>query len=98
MPAKSSAERFLASLEADAPPAGCSPPLEALWRSAKDQWDAAHALVQADSTADAAWVHAHLHRIEGDLSNASYWYRRAGRPDCGDPIAKERAAIAAALA
>lgn len=44
-------------------------------------WQAAHDLVQDDSTWQAAWVHAHIHRIEGDLPNARYWYRRAGKPE-----------------
>jgi len=88
---------FDASLAADAPPPEYSVPLQALWRAARGEWDEAHALAQSDESADAAWVHAHLHRIEGDLSNAAYWYRRAGRPDCGDPLEAERAAIAKAL-
>jgi hypothetical protein len=45
----------------------------------KDNWDRAHRLVQDEGTSDAAWVHAYLHRVEGDLSNAAYWYRRAGK-------------------
>ena len=50
-----------------------------------------------DESADAAWVHAHLHRIEGDLTNAGYWYRRAGKPEHAGPLAAERAELAAAL-
>jgi hypothetical protein len=89
---------FNASLEADAPPPGLAPPLRALWHAARGGWNAAHAIAQAregDPAHD--WVHAHLHRVEGDLGNAGYWYRRAGRPVAqGDPGA-ERDAIAAAL-
>lgn len=55
-------------------------PLRALWQDAAGQWDAAHRTVQDDDSADAAWVHAYLHRKEGDISNAGYWYARAGRP------------------
>jgi hypothetical protein len=47
-----------------------------LWWAAKDDWDAAHNIVMAHEDADCAWVHAHLHRVEGDLDNARYWYRR----------------------
>ena len=54
------------------------PPLAALWWAAKGNWDEAHKIVQDEETADAAWVHAYLHRVEGDLGNAGYWYRRAG--------------------
>ncbi|HEX2216555.1 MAG TPA: hypothetical protein VHG27_07700 [Xanthobacteraceae bacterium] len=61
------------------PPAAAAAPLQALWFAAKGEWDRAHALVQDDDGIDAAWVHAYLHRVEGDLPNAGYWYRRAGR-------------------
>ena len=52
----------------------------ALGLVAAGDWDGAHALVQDDPSPEAAWVHAHLHRVEGDLTNAGYWYRRAGKP------------------
>ena len=55
-------------------------PLKALWEAGRGQWDAAHAIVQDDPGQDAAWVHALVHRQEGDLGNAGYWYRRAGKP------------------
>jgi hypothetical protein len=54
--------------------------LTALFLDARGDWDGAHAAAQADPGADGAWVHAFLHRKEGDRSNAGYWYRRAGRP------------------
>ena len=59
--------------------------LLALWQDARGDWAAAHESAQRDGTADGAWVHAYLHRREGDLGNAGYWYRRAGRPPpkCG---------------
>ena len=69
----------------------------AIERLAGGDWDGAHALVQDDSSPEAAWVHAHLHRVEGDLSNAAYWYRRAGRPVATGALDEERAEIAAAL-
>jgi hypothetical protein len=71
---------FKSSLSGAAPAPGLDAPLAALWWAAKSGWDKAHKLVQDESTADAAWVHAYLHRVEGDLSNAGYWYRRAGKP------------------
>jgi hypothetical protein len=71
---------------------------DALSRLAAGDWDGAHVLVQDDPSADAAWVHAHLHRVEGDLSNAGYWYRRAGRPVATGSLEEERRAIQQALA
>ena len=61
------------------PPAEASSPLAALWHVAKGDWHKAHQIVQDDEGAEAAWVHAHLHRVEGDESNAGYWYARAGK-------------------
>jgi len=90
-------EAFRDSLRSEAPPAGLSQALQALWREAKGDWPAAHRLAQAEDDAAGAWVHAYLHRVEGDLANAGYWYRRAGRPVCTQPLAEEWAAIAAAL-
>ena len=60
-------------------------------------WDGAHAIVQDDPSADAAWIHAHLHRVEGDLANAAYWYRRAGRPVPTSSLEDERDEIAREL-
>jgi hypothetical protein len=77
------------------PPA--APLLRALWHGLRGEWDMAHAIAQADEGADAAWVHAWLHRIEGDSFNANYWYRRAGRPMPGGDTAAEGEAIARAL-
>ncbi len=76
-------DAFLDSLSASGPPA-LSPPLRALWFDAKGDWNAAHKCVDDKADTDSMWVHAYLHRKEGDLSNAFYWYRRAGRePHCG---------------
>ena len=71
---------FEESLKHDAPPAALSLALKALWHDARGDWDEAHRLAQQKDDADGAWVHAYLHRKEGDPSNAAYWYRRAGRP------------------
>ena len=79
------------------PPPGLSPALAALWHLARDEWDAAHNLAQSDHSRDGAWVHAHLHRVEGDLANAGYWYRRADRPPSKAPLADEWEEIATSL-
>lgn len=91
-------DEFRASLDAESPPEGLSKPVQALWHAARNEWDAAHRLAQDDGTADGAWVHAYLHRLEGDLSNARHWYGRAGRPVSDAEPAAEWAEIVAALA
>ena len=74
------------------------PPLvRALWHDAIGDWNQAHAVAQDVETADGAWVHAYLHRKEGDLGNAGYWYRRAGKPPATGPLEAEWRQIAAAL-
>jgi hypothetical protein len=88
---------FRASTPAAAPPAGLTPPLAALWWAAKDEWDTAHKFAQDDEGRDAAWVHAYLHRVEGDLPNARYWYGVAGKPPAAGALDAEWAEIAAAL-
>ena len=86
-----------ASLANAGPDAALSPPLSALWWAAKGNWDAAHKIVMDESGKDAAWVHAYLHRVEGDLGNAGYWYRQAGQPVAKDSLEAEWARIVAAL-
>jgi hypothetical protein len=88
---------FRQSLAAPAPPAGLTPALEALWRDAKGDFDRAHDLAQRDEGGAGDWVHAYLHRKEGDAGNAAYWYRRARRPVCREPLDREWEAIAEAL-
>src|SRR5215470_14937218 len=88
---------YVASLDSAAPAPDLSAPLEALWWAAKGDWDRAHKLVQDEDGRDAAWVHAYLHRVEGDLDNAGYWYRRAGRPTASSSLESEWDEIAAAL-
>ena len=80
-----------------APESGLAPPLAALWWAAKGDWDAAHKIVQDESDANSAWVHAYLHRVESDLSNASYWYRQAGQPVAKDSLQAEWERIASVL-
>jgi hypothetical protein len=88
---------FKFSLEGAAPAPQWDAPLAALWWAASDQWDRAHRIVQDEPTADAAWVHAYLHRVEGDLGNAAYWYRRAARPVASGTLEEEWEAIVSAL-
>jgi hypothetical protein len=88
---------FRVSLSGTAPVSGLEPPLAALWWAAKGQWDAAHKIVQDEDTVDAAWVHAYLHRVEGDLGNAGYWYRQAGQPVAKDSLEAEWERIVSAL-
>ena len=88
---------FKASLSDAARPPKLSPPLTALWWAAKGKWDDAHKIVMHEETAEAAWVHAYLHRVEGDLPNAGYWYRTAGKPAAAGALEAEWDAITAAL-
>jgi hypothetical protein len=73
------AAEFRESLKEKTPPAGLSPALQALWWDGKGNWERAHESAQQDEGAEGAWVHAYLHRKEGDVPNAQYWYRRAER-------------------
>jgi hypothetical protein len=88
---------FRTSLSGAAPAPDFAAPLAALWWAAKGQWDDAHKLVQDEETADAAWVHAYLHRVEGDVGNAGYWYRQAGQPVAKGPVETEWERIVSAL-
>lgn len=79
--------------------AGMSGALQALWHDGRGNWDAAHDCAQEDHSRDGSWVHAYLHRKEGDEGNAGYWYARAGRsmPAKGVTLEAEWAAIAREL-
>jgi hypothetical protein len=88
---------FKRSLERETPPDGAVPALAALWWIKKGEWDRAHEIVMNDDSGDAAWVHALLHRIEGDQSNAGYWYRQARKPTATGTTDAEWEAIAGAL-
>ena len=76
-------DEFRQSLTATEPPAGLTHALAGLWWDAKGDWTRAHESAQQDEGVEGAWVHAYLHRKEGDQSNAAYWYRRAGNPCAG---------------
>lgn len=72
-------QEFKNSLQQTIPPGGLSPHLEALWFDAKGKWHEAHTVAQDIETTDGWWIHAYLHRKEGDEGNARYWYARAGK-------------------
>lgn len=81
-----------------APAAPAMPALAALWWAGRDEWARAHEVAQGgEGQPDCDWVHAYLHRVEGDLENAAYWYRRAGRPAATDDLGREWSAIATEL-
>jgi hypothetical protein len=79
------------------PPAGLTPALAALWWDAKGDWERAHALIMDEEGRDCAWVHAYMHRREGDLDNAGYWYAKAGKAAPVEQPDDEWNSIAAAL-
>ena len=87
---------FLTSLN-DAAPPPVGEALRALWHDARGDWDAAHRVAQDVDDDAGSWVHAYLHRKEGDRANAAYWYRRAGKPVETGPLEAEWKAIVAAL-
>jgi hypothetical protein len=90
-------ETFKTFLSQQDAPAGVNPVVEGLWWDAKGDWDKAHECAQAQDDRDGAWLHAYLHRKEGDAENAAYWYRRAGKPVATGPLAREWEAIARVL-
>ena len=88
---------FRRSISDDNPPADLSRPLLALWLDARGDWTAAHEAAQEIKDSTGAWIHAYLHRKEGDLGNAGYWYHRAGKPECRAALVDEWAEIVSAL-
>ena len=87
---------FRSTLKSHTPPA-VTPALVALWHDAKGDWNAAHDAAQEIADSTGAWVHAYLHRKEGDAGNAAYWYRRAGQPVCRVTLDAEWDAIVTTL-
>ena len=86
-------QEFRDSVLKDQPPADLNFALSGLWWDAKGDWTRAHECAQQVEDSAGAWVHAYLHRKEGDQSNAAYWYRRAGKPVCREPLETEWLAI-----
>ena len=90
-------EKFRRSLNDHNPPAGLTLQLTALWWDAKENWAEAHEAAQRDEGPQGSWVHAYLHRKEGDATNAAYWYQRAGKPVSRRSLEEEWIEIARAL-
>lgn len=90
-------EEFRMSLSGEEPPAEVGAALTGLWWDAKGDWARAHESAQTDQSPDGAWVHAYLHRKEGDDANAGYWYLRAGKTPAHGPLEQEWLEIACAL-
>ena len=88
---------FKRSLRKAKPPPALPPALAALWWTARGEWQRAHSLVMDDPGGDCAWVHAYLHRVEGDLANARYWYQKAAKSPASNALQAEWTAIVSAL-
>jgi hypothetical protein len=88
---------FRESLSAERPPEGVPKLLQALWYDARGEWQKAHEIAQDIGNEDGSWVHAYLHRKEGDHGNAAYWYRQAGKPISRQSLADEWSLIAGEL-
>jgi len=90
-------QNFRKSLAGSSPPPNLNHALAGLWWDAKGDWTRAHESAQQDEGSAGAWVHAYLHRKEGDASNAAYWYQRAGKPLARGSLEAEWEAITAVL-
>ncbi|MFP4090827.1 MAG: hypothetical protein ACLFUB_11845 [Cyclobacteriaceae bacterium] len=90
-------EEFGQSLKQKKPPAQLPPLLKAMWYDAQQDWDKAHDIAQDIDNREGAWVHAYLHRKEGDAFNAGYWYRRADKPPFEGSLQQEWEQIVKAL-
>jgi hypothetical protein len=88
---------FIRSTSEAKPPSGLSPALLALWHDKKGDWHASHEVAQEIKDSTGSWIHAYLHRKEGDSGNAAYWYRRANKPDSSASLDAEWEEIAADL-
>ena len=86
-------EEFKSSLAQDAPPQHFSETLKALWYDGKENWEASHNIAQEIHSDDGSWIHAYLHRKEGDLGNAAYWYSKAKKPVCKRSLKDEWEAL-----
>lgn len=86
-------DNFVSSLSQKSPPQAASPILCALWLDRQGQWEEAHEIVQDMDSLMAAAVHAYLHRKEGDIWNANYWYRNAGRKPFNGSLEEEWQAL-----
>ena len=90
-------EEFRKTLSDSSPPPSLTPLLRALWHDERGQWDEAHRVAQDIDSPEGAWVHAYLHRKEGDEANAAYWYRRAQQPIARNSLESEWESLVHAL-
>lgn len=90
-------DEFQHTLTAPSPPDKLTGHLQALWYDAKGDWNRSHSVIQNIEDKNAAWIHAYLHRKEGDIGNADYWYRRAGKNRPTESLQKEWETIVNAL-
>jgi hypothetical protein len=88
---------FKQSLNNDKMPPGLSLPAQAMWYAGKNKWEQSHDIAQDIHTSQGSWIHAYLHRVEGDTANAGYWYRKAGKTYPAESLADEWETIAKAL-
>ncbi len=88
---------FRESVQLEKPPANLGVAVTGLWWDGRGDWNRAHEAAQQDEGPAGAWVHAYLHRKQGDDSNARYWYRRAQKPACKTSLEEEWGEIAASL-
>ena len=84
---------FQNSLAEPSPPTNWPRGLKALWYDAKNDWEGSHDIAQEMHTNLGSWIHAYLHRKEGDEFNAGYWYRKAGRAFPNITLKKEHREI-----
>lgn len=82
-------QEFIKSLDLEEPPKNMRGLDLGLWHAAKGNWDMAHDITQEIHTKTASWVHAYLHRKEGDIGNAHYWYRQANKEACSGSLREE---------
>ncbi|MGC1241786.1 MAG: hypothetical protein WA874_09360 [Chryseosolibacter sp.] len=90
-------EAFKSSLSQPHPPQGLSNLLQAMWHEGKNDWEQAHNIAQDIQSSEGSWIHAYLHRKEGDQGNAAYWYHRAGKPLPRVPLDQEWEQIVSAF-
>lgn len=90
-------DEFRSTLTDAAAPKNLTPALCAMWEDARGNWTTAHAIAQELEDKSGSWIHAYLHRKEGELGNAGYWYRRAGQPIPTDGLEEEWTRIVTAL-
>jgi len=86
---KMNLDDFRQSLTAAKPPTELTFALVGLWWDSKGDWTRAHESAQEDTGPEGSWVHAYLHRKEGDRGNAAYWYGRTGKAFCRRPLDAE---------